>query len=120
MLVLFERGHWCAACRRHLALVSERADEILALGIQTIAITHEQGFNLVERTYPFPVMADPDLKLARAFGLVHTDEFGAITVRPSALLVDKQGKVLFSYVGDDSRDRPTVAAMLLALESLLQ
>jgi hypothetical protein len=33
-------------------------------------------------------------------------------------VVDAGGVIKFSYVGDDSRDRPTVPALLLALDAL--
>lgn len=118
-LIFFERGHWCSACRRHLTQITEHWAEIEALPVEVVVITHEPAADIAMKTYPFPVLADPDLVRANAFGLVHQDEYGMETVRPSVLLLDVAGTVLFSYVGDDSRDRPTVPAMLLALNSIL-
>jgi peroxiredoxin len=69
--------------------------------------------------YPFPVIADPDLSIAKSFSLVGVDEFGKTTIRPATVVVDYQGTIVFSYVGDDSRDRPTIPALLLALDNLV-
>lgn len=117
-LLLFERGHWCSACRRHMTLVSDQTEEFDRRGIQVAAIVHESTLDASERSYTFPVIADPDMQIASTFEMVHVDEFGKETIRPAAILIDEMGKVLFSYVGDDSRDRPTLAALFLAFDSL--
>ena len=117
-LLLFERGHWCSSCRRHLALIADDQPEFARRNIDVVAITHEQASELMGRIYPFPVIADPDLSVATDFDLVGLDEFGKTTIRPATVVVDEHGKIGFSYVGDDSRDRPTIAALLLALDNL--
>lgn len=118
LLILLERGHWCSSCRRHLALVGEHAGELHALGYRLLAVTHESQESADQRAHPFSVIGDPDLAIATSLGLVHVDEFGSTTIRPSTLLIDPDGTIRFSYVGDDSRDRPTIPALLLALRSL--
>jgi peroxiredoxin len=117
-LVLFERGHWCSACRRHLALIAEQADEFSQRGVELLAVTHEGANDLIGRVYPFPTIPDPDLAIATRYDVVGDDEFGKRTIRPTTLVVDAGGVIKFSYVGDDSRDRPTVPALLLALDAL--
>jgi peroxiredoxin len=118
-MLLFERGHWCSACRRHLALIADDEAEFARRHIDIIAITHEPAVDLEGRIYPFPVIADPDLGIATSFDLVGVDEFGKTTIRPATIVVDEHGGIVFSYVGDDSRDRPTIPALLLALDSLI-
>jgi peroxiredoxin len=117
-MVLFERGHWCSACRRHLALIADQADEFGQRGVALLAVTHEGASDLMGRVYPFPTIPDPDLAIAMRYDLVGDDEFGKRTIRPATLVVDVAGIIKFSYVGDDSRDRPTVPALLLALDTL--
>ena len=111
-MLLFERGHWCASCRRHLALIAESNREFVDRRIDIVAITHESANETATRLYPFPLVADPELRLARHFDLVGIDEFGTTTIRPATI-------VAFSYVGDDSRDRPTIPALLLAIDNLI-
>ncbi len=116
-LLFFERGHWCAECVRHLEEIRSSFDALSGFAPGLAAITHEPAAAFLARTYPFPVLADPDLRLAGPLDLVHNDESGKQTIRPSTLLLDERGAVLFSYVGDDSRDRPSIAALLLGFQS---
>ena len=118
-MLLFERGHWCASCRRHLGLMTEQIAEFTSRDIDVVAITHEPASDLDGRMYPFPVIADPHLELAADFDVIGVDEFGKRTIRPATILVDDRGTIRFSYVGDDSRDRPTIPALLLALDNLV-
>ncbi|HEX3301881.1 MAG TPA: redoxin domain-containing protein [Thermomicrobiales bacterium] len=118
-MLVFERGHWCATCRRHLGLMTEHVAEFTARNIDIVAITHEPESDLNGRVYPFPIIPDPSLELAAEFDVVGVDEFGKRTIRPATILVDDQGMIRFSYVGDDSRDRPTIPALLLALDTLI-
>ncbi len=101
-----------------MALVSEQISEFDRLGIKVVAIVHESALDAGLRPYDFPVIADPELQIAAAFEMVHVDEYGKQTIRPAVIVVNDAGKVLFSYAGDDSRDRPTLPALLLALESI--
>jgi peroxiredoxin len=118
-MLLFERGHWCSSCRRRLALVSESMDAFAERGVDVLAVTHEAEDAVRGRIYPFPLVADPDMDLAGQFDLIGTDEFDVRTIRPSTIIVRDTGEIAFSYVGDDSRDRPTVPALLLALDNLV-
>ena len=117
-LLLFERGHWCAACRRHLALISDEYDAFAERKIDIVAVTHESVDAISDRNYSFPLFADPFLELAARFDLTGIDEFGVLTIRPSTIIVQDSGEIVFSYVGDDSRDRPTIPALLLAIDNL--
>ncbi|HQY30205.1 MAG TPA: redoxin domain-containing protein [Thermomicrobiales bacterium] len=115
-LVIFERGHWCSSCLRHLDGLDREAGRLAELGANLQVITHEAPSAV--RFHPFPVLADTDLSVGHAFGIVAADEFGYVTLRPTTLLVDQAGTILFSYVGDDSRDRPTAQEIVLVLERL--
>ena len=117
-MLMFERGHWCSSCRRRLALIMESFDEFVRRRIDVVAVTHEAADVLRDRVYPFAVIADPELEIAARFEVEGVDEFGARTIRPSTILVRDTGEIAFSYVGDDSRDRPTIPALLLALDNL--
>ena len=99
-------------CRTH-------ATNLQARNIDVIAVTHEAASDLNGRIYPFPISPDPNLELAAEFDLVGIDEFGKRTIRPATILIDESGLIRFSYVGDDSRDRPTIPALLLALDHLV-
>lgn len=118
-MLLFERGHWCTSCRRRLALIAESYGAFSSRGVDLLAITHEQADAISGRIYPFPVLVDPEMETAGHFDLIGIDEFGVRTIRPATVVVRDTGEVAFSYVGDDSRDRPTIPALLLAIDRLV-
>ncbi len=116
-LLFFERGHWCPVCVRHLGELAASAAALRDVAPRIAVVTHETA-PPVGAAYPFPVVPDPNLLLAVSLDLVHIDEFGKRTIRPGTLLLDRDGTILYSYVGDDSRDRPTINALLLGFSSL--
>jgi peroxiredoxin len=83
------------------------------MGVDLIVVTHEMAVNVQE--HPYPVRVDPALEIGTEFGIVDQDEAGYITLRPTTLIIDDAGRILFSYVGDDSTDRPTAAEIELVL-----
>ena len=68
--------------------------------------------------YPFSIGADDDLAASEALGIVGIDEYGKRTIRPTALILRPGGEIAFSYVGDDSIDRLSVPALLLAIDRI--
>jgi peroxiredoxin len=115
-LLVFERGHWCRSCLRQLGQFDESVQTIGSAGFDLIVVTHEAE----DKTgrHPYPVIADPSLEVGNHFSVVGIDEVGFSTLRPTSLVLDRDGLILFSYVGDDSTDRPTVAEMLLAIRNV--
>jgi len=71
--------------------------------------------------YPFAVLSDPALTVIDRYGVAdpeERDEAGGRIARPAVILLDRMGVVRFAHVGEHARDRPTVAALLLALETI--
>lgn len=119
-LILFERGHWCVACRKHLSQVSAAMGEFEQRSVEVLAVVHESLDQLrtaqLASELAFPVGVDADLAISEAIEIVGIDEFGMRTIRPTAILLWPNGEIAFSYVGDDSIDRLTVPALLLAVD----
>lgn len=67
----FRRFAGCPICNLHLRSVARRHDELAAAGVREIAVFHSPAAEL--RPYvgelPFPVIADPQKKLYREFGV---------------------------------------------------
>jgi peroxiredoxin len=72
LLALF-RGLYCPFCRRQMAQLSPAADQLRAVGIETVGVvaTAPDCARLYFRLNPlrFPLGADPDLVTHRAYGL---------------------------------------------------
>jgi len=59
----------------------------------------------------WPVVLDPDLKA------VNLLDIAADLAKPSTFIIDKQGNVVFAYVGANRTDRPSVKALLEQLDA---
>src|SRR5712691_2185524 len=73
VLLAFERGFWCAFCRRHIARLSAIRTQLQVLGVETLAImaTEPESARLYLQYHPIrlPLAADPSLESHRAYGL---------------------------------------------------
>ncbi len=68
---------------------------------------------------PYAVLGDPDLATIDRYGVRHVDEpKGRQIALPSVFVLDRAGVVRYLHVGEHERDRPSVGALILALESL--
>jgi peroxiredoxin len=67
----FRRFAGCPICNLHLRSISARLDEITAAGIREVIVFHSSPDELrkYENDLPFSVVADPDRKLYRRFGV---------------------------------------------------
>ena len=63
--------------------------------------------------YPFPLLADEDASVIRAYDVFHANESkGRAIARPSAFVLDAEGEVVWSYVGERASDRPKLEEIL--------
>lgn len=62
--------------------------------------------------FPIQILLDVDLKAVKALGI------GGNLARPSTFVVDKAGRVAYSYVGTTPSDRPATLDVLAVLQGL--
>lgn len=60
----------------------------------------------------WPVLLDPDLQAVKLLNIA------ADLALPSTFIIDKQGNVVFAYVGANRTDRPSAKALLAQLDAL--
>ncbi|MGI5486445.1 peroxiredoxin-like family protein [Microtetraspora malaysiensis] len=67
----FRRFAGCPVCNLHLRSVAARHDEIAAAGVREVVVFHSSAEALRPHTaeLPFAVVADPDKRLYREFGV---------------------------------------------------
>ena len=66
---------------------------------------------MLERTGAFfPLLADPDHAAADAYGVF--DLLGDGVATPSVFIVDTDGTIVWSYVGQNAADRPGAETIL--------
>ncbi len=130
LVVKFFRGRWCSYCVTELEAwrdaygrVRERGALMVAVGPQ---IERQSDFMAGQHGLPFPVLSDPDNKVAEQFGLVYTvpdylriyyrsilvnipfvngDESWRLPL-PATYVIGKDRKVLFAEAHADFRVRP--------------
>ncbi len=58
----------------------------------------------------YPILADPDHKIADAFGVYNLLGDGVAT--PAVFIIDTSGHIVWSYVGQHINDRPNSQTIL--------
>jgi peroxiredoxin len=99
-------------------------DQIQATGAQLWAIAPQDQARNQElrerRALPFPILADADLAVIRAWGLFNAlDEKQRLIPYPAAYLVGPDGRVLWRHLSFETRDRPTPMAIVAVLRAYL-
>jgi len=59
---------------------------------------------------PFPILADSDHAVAEAYGVYNLLGDGIAT--PSVFVIDTSGHIVWSYVGQNAADRPSIETIL--------
>ncbi len=129
-VLLFVRGNWCPFCTRQVEGLSEHYKEITDLGAQLIFVTPKPLATTRRVADVFGVQfefwLDPELKVAKQLGLVHTDgvpgkhrdEHGVDTVWPTSVVTNADGVI--TYVTQSRRiiDRPDPQVLLQEIRKL--
>ena len=68
-----------------------------------------------ELNLTFPVLSDSSRVHIRAYDVLHPQEGVA---RPSAFIIDKEGKIRWQYIGMSAGDRPSMMTIFDQLEAL--
>jgi peroxiredoxin len=63
----------------------------------------------VELKLTYPILSDVYRNFIRQYGVLHPTEGIA---RPSMFIVNKQGKIVWNYVGMEASDRPPIDTVL--------
>ena len=67
----------------------------------------------VEMKLAYPILSDTSRTAITTWGVLHPTEGIA---RPSMFLVNKEGKIVWKYIGTDASDRPPIATVLRQLQ----
>ncbi len=85
----------------------EKKAEVIGVAVQDVA----RAKTMLERTgADFPLLADPDHAAADAYGVF--DLLGDGVATPSVFIVDADGTIVWSYVGQNAADRPGADTIL--------
>lgn len=129
-LFMFYRGNWCPFCMAQVKEVTDKYRELAAIGVELVLIS-PQPTDLTERVaemfrVPCRFWVDPDLAAAAELGIVHehgvpagklTKTYGENTVLPTVIIVDPEGRIIFTDQTDNYRVRPDPDTFLKVLQS---
>lgn len=140
-IVLFYRGGWCPYCNEQLAQLKDIEKDLIDMGYQILAISPESPERLqeqkLETEFLVTLLSDDKLDTIRGFGVgfyvdtmtelkyktygidLTKDESGkSVLPAPAIFMLDKKGKVLFSYVNPDYKVRPSAELVLAVAKTL--
>jgi peroxiredoxin len=99
--------------------LQEASDTLAAHGGKVVAIVvdaRETNAALADRLgVRYPILSDPELATIRAWGV---EDEGKDIALPSTVVIDGEGRVAWSYVGDRPGDRPLVDHVITVLKAL--
>ena len=134
----FSRWARCPICNMHIASFRRRAEELRAANIAVVMIFHSPAQDIIDlrRDLPFPLVADPDRTLYRAFGVGKSPLFithprawnalrreaaqgnkaervhGGVMGLPADFLIEPNGTLLAAHYGRHADDSLTVDDLL--------
>ncbi|HTB96466.1 MAG TPA: peroxiredoxin-like family protein [Terracidiphilus sp.] len=130
LVLKFFRGRWCPYCMTELEVWRDLYGRLRDRGVFLVAIgpqiARQSDFMAGQHGLPFPILADPDNKVAEQFGLVYTipeyhrDYYLSILVNipfvngdkswrlplPATYVLDRGGRVVYAEAHADFRVRP--------------
>ena len=94
--------------------------QVRGLGAELLAVSTDDRNDarnvVVQLGVGFPVLYDPDTKVARLYGVYNL--LGDSLAAPATFVIDKEGRVRWSYIGQDIADRPSGRQILSQLRKL--
>jgi peroxiredoxin len=139
LVLKFFRGRWCSYCVTELETWRDLYPQLREHGALLVAISPEtqrqSDFAVQQHGLPFPLLHDPEAKVAELFGLVYTvPEYHQRYLRsilvnlpfingenswrlplPATYVLDREGRVRFAEAHADFRVRPEPEEALNAL-----
>ncbi len=119
VVLVFYPGDDTPVCTTQLSAYSNDISQFEDVGAQVLAVSpqdvdsHEK-FSCKQGGFKFPLLADGDKEVGRAYGIVGPLGF----YRRSVFVVDGEGVVRYAYVGRDPADRPGAKELLGALDRI--
>lgn len=119
ILIVIYRGEWCPFCIDQLESFEAVLPELKSYNTRLVAIspdnqaTIKNTQNQFGQNYLF--LSDPELKFIDSLGL-KSDES---TPHPATILLKKGGEVVWFYVDDDFKTRPTGVQIRTVMQKFL-
>ncbi len=144
LVVVFYRGSWCPFCNLYLRNLQKNLAQIREAGGNLVAVSVENPDNSLtvakKNTLDFTVLSDPNLTVARKFGIVYqlpkeTDELykshGLDVAKHNAMekaelplsatfVVNRNGEIVYAFLEPDYKKRAEPQTIIEALLKIKQ
>jgi peroxiredoxin len=142
LVVVFYRGSWCPFCNLYLRNLQKNMSQIKAAGGNLVAISVENPDNSLsvakKNELDFTVLSDPNLTVARSFGIVyqmsketdelykskglnvakHNDMERAELPLSATYVVNRKGEIVYAYLEPDYKKRAAPEAIIETLQKI--
>ncbi|HEX2252648.1 MAG TPA: redoxin domain-containing protein [Thermoanaerobaculia bacterium] len=123
VVLLFVPLAFSTVCTRELCAVRDDFDAYRDLDAEVLGISVDSPFALQAwaelQGIAFPLLSDFNRTTSRAYGALYDDYFGLQGVsKRAAFVVDREGRVAFAEVLEDSGNLPDLAAIRSILAQL--
>ena len=129
VLIDFFRGNWWSHCKIHLNLLTENLSEFKKRNIKIISIASDSVRLLrtfkEENNFEVDMISDRGAKIAKEYGVYWFAPGGGKEYKikqavPSKFLIDKDGIIIWKYIGKDKTDRPSIEMMTSIIDKYLK
>jgi len=142
LVVVFYRGSWCPFCNLYLRNLQKNLAQIKAAGGNLVAVSVENPDNSLsvakKNELAFTVLSDPNLTVARKFGIVYqmpkkTDELykskGLDVAKHNAMdkaelplsatyIVNQKGEIVYAFLESDYKKRAAPETIIETLSKI--
>lgn len=140
---IFYRGGWCPFCSVQLGQLQAIEQELRDMGLQLVGISPDTPEHLMksssQHSLSYTLLSDSDMEAAKRFGIAFQLDQGTVTQLkthnldieaasgkthhmlpvPAVFVVNKEGRITFSYVNPDYKVRLDPQVLLAAARTAL-
>ena len=129
VLIDFFRGNWWSHCKKHLKLLTEHLPEFEKRKIKLLSIASDSVRLLKmfkeENGFEVDMISDRGAKIAKEYGVYWFAPGGGKDYKikqavPSKFLINKDGIIVWKYIGKDKTDRPSIEMMTSIIDESLK
>ena len=119
VLLVFFRGKWCPFCVGHFDDLEAVFPKLEQYDTRLLAISPEDSAESAKMAdkfeVPYTFLTDTELAVTDMYGIRNAQDLP----HPAVILIDKRGNVLWYYVSENYRQRPSSSQVLAVLERQL-
>lgn len=120
VMLVFYRGQWCPFCIGHFEDIQSLFPQLPEFNTRLLAISPDDTEDLQKMAgrfdVPYTFLSDKDLSVAASYGIRKDESLP----HPAVILIDKGGDVVWFYVGENYRQRPSAAQIEQVMRRVFQ